>query len=336
MERILQTTAADQNQFIKSNISQIISKNSFTLLMLAIMALFFSFHYIMGGLWLIHFLFCVAILVLYFLHPKTRLFFVLAITFIIKEMIYDSFRYVPFEWLTPIRVIEPYAIDEFIFGISMDGGVVLFHEYLLKYAHPILDFIAGGIYHIFIPTIYIYPLLFWKLKSFEFAERYACAFLLINIFAFATYLLYPAAAPWYVAEYGFNQPLSPIVGSAAGLANFDKIFGIAVSNEIYSANPVVFGAIPSMHVGFTMLAWFYSFKVNKKLCVIAGTYAFLVIFSAIYLQHHYMIDVVLGIIYALIAFILIEKYLKSTVQKGYLYLFRLLKDHGGRTLLKGK
>ena len=50
----------------------------------------------------------------------------------------------------------------------------------------------------------------------------AAAFLVMNIFADLTYVLYPAAAPWYVAKVGFVQPLGPIPGDPAGLIRFEN------------------------------------------------------------------------------------------------------------------
>lgn len=327
MERIIQTASAIRHRFEQSFIFPII---------LAFTCLFLWFHNAMGELKLLHFAYTGAILTLFYLHKQSRIFIILALPIILKEMIFDSLRYVPFDWLTPIRVIEPYAIDKFLFGININGVVVLFHEYLLNFTHPALDFFFGAIYHLLAPIMFIYVLIFWKWKSTDLASRFSCAFLLMNLFAFATYLLYPAAAPWYINQYGFVQPISPIIGNAAGLANFDQIIGTNFSNNMYSANPVVFGAIPSMHVGFTVLAWFYSFHVNKKICLLAGLFALLSAIAALYLQHHYMIDVVLGALYALVAYILIEKFLLQFIQKGYQNLLRLAMKYGGRTLFNGK
>lgn len=267
---------------------------------------FVVFHYLMGGLTTHHLTFVGAVLGLYWIHEKSRLFLLAAIPVYLKDAIYDSLRYVPFDWLKPIHVSEPYQWDASLFGVVCGGQLRPVNECLLAYSDPLLDLICGVVYHAIGPYVYLLVFIFWQFKSWELAGRYSAAFLLMNLLAFATYLFYPAAAPWYVADHGFLQPPDPVIGSAAGLAGFDHLIGSDISARLYSANPVVFGAIPSMHVGSTLLGWLYSLRVNRPLSWVMGIFALLNAFSALYLQHHYLIDVVVGILFAGVAFFVID------------------------------
>lgn len=282
------------------------------------------------------FLFSGAVLSLYFIHRQARIFVILALPMLLQAMIFDTFRYVPFSWYLPIHVSEPYHLDQMLFGVHLNSQVLLLNEYFLKFSHPILDFISGVLYHALDPITYILILVFWRLKSADLAQRYSSAFLLMNFFAFATYLFYPAAAPWYVAKYGFLQPLSPVFGDPAGLAKFDQLIGSGFSNQLYQSSPVVFGAIPSMHAGFTMLGLLYCFHLNKKVVLPIAVYTVCMWASALYLQHHYMIDVVIGIGYAIIAYFLIEKLFLKMVRYLYGLLFKYLIDAGIRPIFGHK
>jgi membrane-associated phospholipid phosphatase len=55
----------------------------------------------------------------------------------------------------------------------------------------------------------------------------------------------------------------------------------------------VFGAIPSLHVVYPMLALLYGFRL-PRFRLVAGAYLFLVCLSAVYLNHHYILDILIG------------------------------------------
>jgi hypothetical protein len=296
-------------------------------------AVFFClFHYWMGGFNAAHVLYMALWVLLYLLMPKTRIFFILILPIFLHNILYDAFRYIPFSWLQPIHVQEPYALDARLFGIKAQGHFYLFHEYLLQWAHPALDFFAGIVYHLLDPMVFILVLLLWWLGGRDLAARYSSAFLLMNLFAFATYLFYPAAAPWYVEKYGFVPPVAPVLGDAAGLSQFDKLIGADLSQDFYGLCPVVFGAIPSMHAGFTMLGWLYARKLGKAWTLGYGFFALGMWWAALYLQHHYLIDVLLGILYAVVAYALIEGPLLPGVRKVFQKFFSHLGPHEAWTL----
>lgn len=310
-----------------------------TFLVVSVCALFCFFHYLAGGLHFIHFFYAAIYLALFFLHPATRVFCVIAIPFIVHNTVYDSFRYIPFDWLRPIHVGELYNLDKLLFSVTAGGKVVLFHEYLLRLSNQYLDLGLGLLYHTHNLCVVALLVILWRFKSIDLAQRFAAAFLLMNIFAFATYFFYPAAAPWYVAQHGMTAPLSPVFGNAAGLAHLDQMLGIHFSTKVYSLNPVVFGAVPSMHAGFTMLASLYAFHVNKKVGALFSAYALLIWFGALYLQHHYLVDVILGVVYAVAAYFLVEKFLVNAVRRVYQSLFALLipaRTEAGEEVLPGR
>lgn len=270
---------------------------------------FLGFHYLMGTLHYPHLLFGLTVILLFGLHSNTRLFILLMLPILLQNVFFDAFRLVPFHWYLPIHIEELYKFDQTFFSIAFNGKTYLPHEFFNLFQHPYLDFVSGLLYNALDPIVVIMVIVLWVKRGELSAARYALAFLLMNFFAFTTYFFYPAAAPWYVAKYGFVQPLGPIPGDPAGLARFDQMLGLGVSNEFYSMSPVVFGALPSMHAGFMMLVWLYSLKLSKKWYISLGLAALGMWVSALYLQHHYLVDVLLGIVYALVAWAILEKML---------------------------
>jgi len=71
-----------------------------------------------------------------------------------------------------------------------------------------------------------------------------------------------------------------------GTARFDAL--------IYERNPQVFGAMPSLHVAYPLLVVFYTWPRGWKWRVPALCFFVMVSFAAVYLAHHYILDVLAG------------------------------------------
>ena len=273
---------------------------------------------------LCHLFFAALVIALYLVHPASRQLVLLASPLLLKEVIFDSLRYIPFDWLQPIHVAQPYLLERSLFGVTCGGSLVLINECMMAYASGFGDLLFGLTYHLLEPIAYLSLILLWKLHSMEKAQSYATAFLLMNLFAFVTYLFYPAAAPWYVNLHGFAPPVAGILGDPAGLSRLDSLLGTSLSANIYGASPFVFGAIPSMHAGITMMSLLYFLHLKKRWSIGMGTYVVVMWVGALYLQHHYLIDVLLGILYALVAYLVVEKCLGDRVSRGHQWLRKYL------------
>lgn len=281
-----------------------------------------------------HILYIGSIFTFYFLHPLSRKLVLIIFPMAIYGLMYDCFQYIPFSQLLPIRVAEPYHIDLRLFGFMFHQHLFHFHEFIFQYFHnSFLDVYCGFIYMLHVPMVLLLTVVFWKFSSDELAARFVFAFWLMNVFAFVTYYFYPSAAPWFVEKYGFWQPLAPVPGDAAGLVRFDQILHLNLFTQNYQITPVPFGAIPSMHAGFSTLGFLYSLQFNRKLAVFLAIYCVSMWFSALYLQHHYMIDILLGIFYAFVAFLFVERILKNSFLEGFRFLRKNLIEESRYTLL---
>ena len=81
--------------------------------------------------------------------------------------------------------------------------------------------------------------------------------------------------------------------SAAGAARFDELIGFPVMASFYGKSADVFGAIPSLHVVYPMLALLYGWRL-PRFRALAVAYLLLVCLSAVYLDHHYVLDILIG------------------------------------------
>jgi len=212
----------------------------------------------------------------------------------------------PFFRYLHIHVVEPYWFDKTLFAIRTAEGVLTPNEFFAIHHWPWVDFITGLSYILFIywPFGFAAGLAIFRRDEVgrRLLMRFGWTFLIMNIVGFATYYIYPAAPPWYVAKYGLGPANLSAQSSAAGAARFDALTGLSYFAAFYGHSADVFGAIPSLHPTYPLLTFLYGRELGKRWLDLAsfGLFA-LVAFAAVYLDHHYILDVALGILYTLAA-----------------------------------
>jgi len=237
-------------------------------------------------------------------NAKTRLFLRTFLPFIATGALYDSMRF----YLTPgiagrIHVTGPYALDRAWFGV----GTHTLNEVFELHHWAIADLAAGFAYLIYVAEYLALAILVFFTGRVTRALTFARCFLAVNVLGFITYFVYPAAPPWYVAAHGTGPAQLQIAPSPAAATRFDALLGTHVFADMYGQSVEVFGAIPSLHVAYPLMAAILVFQTRELRWARApaSVYAALMCFSAIYLQHHYVIDVLLGLACAAIAVIVV-------------------------------
>jgi len=205
-----------------------------------------------------------------------------------------------------VHVLEPYLLDRALFGISTAEGQLTPNEFLARHTSAVLDLVNGVGYALF---------LWWSVavalvlairddpRHRQMLRRFGWSFFFMNLAGIATYYVYPAAPPWYVSQYGFGPVRYDIKPGIADLQRFDALVGIPYFSTFYSRSADTFGAIPSLHVSYPLLTFLFGRELRKPWLDVASLALFVVIsFGAVYLQHHYVIDVLLGAAYAIAAY----------------------------------
>ncbi len=241
-----------------------------------------------------------------------------ALPFLLTGIIYDSQRFYS-DWIRgPIHVSEPHWFDQTFFGISTPQGILTPNEWLQLRIHPALDLITGFAYLIFFSlfiatTAYFYFILARKgtprlspVETRRTALGMGWAFFWVNMLGYSTYYWYAAAPPWYVAKYGLGPARMDVAADSAGCARFDLLLGTHFFSEMYGRAADVFGAIPSLHVAYPLLAFFYA-CIFKKLRVFSLLFYLLMCFSAVYLNHHYILDILWGSAYAVLIGVIVSR-----------------------------
>ncbi len=200
-----------------------------------------------------------------------------------------------------IHIGSLHSLELLFFGVPFEGHRQILADFFLRHTWPSVDLVTGFAYmtYLFEPMLLT---LYFLWRAPVRAARLAWAFLLVNLMGIATYILLPAAPPWYVQQYGMGPAILTAPPSPAGAAAFDALVGIPYFASFYARSANVFGALPSLHAAYPVLCLLSVWGLGVSWLVGTSLFALLVGFSAVYLRHHYVIDVLMGWAYAGVAF----------------------------------
>jgi len=285
-----------------------------------LIALYLFWNSVIGSIRTEHYFLIILWTSAFYAHEESRKFILGFSIFIIFWIIYDSMRIIPNYEISTVHIREPYELEKALFGIKVSNNHITPNEFFNIWNNKFLDFISGFFYINWMPIPLAFGIYLFIKDKYLFAQ-FSIAFLLVNLVGFAIYYIYPAAPPWYVKLYGFDLHIG-VPGNRAGLARFDELIGHPLFEGIYNKNANVLAAIPSLHASYPVIVLFYGIK--KKLGWVNIFFVLFMLgiwFSAVYSGHHYIIDVVLGILIALVVLFSFEKiitikYIDQLIQKG--------------------
>lgn len=244
-------------------------------------------------------LFGIGVPLLAYASDASRRFLLGILPMALLALIYDAMRFVRDVGLAPERVhlCDLRALDMRIARVG-SGSV---HDYLQAHATPALDIACAIPYGTFIYVTLAFAIWLY-VRDRRALSRFAWSFLLLNIAGFVTYHIYPAAAPWYYHAHGCSVDLASRASEGPNLARVDAWLGVGYFAGFYGRSNDVFGAMPSLHVGYPLLVVLYGWPLTRAPGRTAAL-AFLASMccAAVYLDHHWIIDVLVGLAYTLIA-----------------------------------
>lgn len=218
--------------------------------------------------------------------------------FAVAVLVYEFLRSF-FHLRAEVHVGDLYAHEARLFAVATSEGPRALSEVLSRHTSPWLDAICGATYFGFVAQVLIVSAYLF------FRERAKClelslGFLVVNVAGWGIWFLYPAAPPWYVDQYGTGPALLNVVSSPAGLARVDAWLGVPLAEQFYSKSANVFGAMPSLHVAYATLVAWVAAPLGGWVRIGTVGFALSMAFSAVYLRHHYILDVLAGAALALL------------------------------------
>lgn len=172
------------------------------------------------------------------------------------------------------------------------------HDYFQAHHSTVLDVLCAVPYATFIlwclaGAIWLY------VKDRRAMRRFMWGFFALNVAGFVTYHVLPAAPPWYFHAHGCAVDLATRPSEGPALARVDALLGIPYFHGMYAKGSSVFGALPSLHCAYPFLLVIEGWRsFGTRLRALALAYYGAMVFSAVYLDHHWIVDALLGTAYA--------------------------------------
>jgi membrane-associated phospholipid phosphatase len=169
-----------------------------------------------------------------------------------------------------------------------DGGRMHWYDYLTAVMYLL---------HFVVPLAFAFLLWHWRRVLYW---RFVYAYVLLMAAAFATYLVFPMAPPWWASDLGRIPQVDRVLGAVQwqGISN-----PVVLLSRYFQTDPVA--AMPSMHAAFPVLVWLVLWRLWPRWGWAAICYPLLMAFAVIYAGEHYLIDVLAGWLYAALSFLLV-------------------------------
>ncbi len=241
-------------------------------------------------------------LTLFAIGPRTKKLFLGIYPVGLVGILYDSMRVVQNVGVTPasVHLCDLRAHEVALFGITVNGERVTLHDWLQAHWSPVLDRVCAIPYGTFI-FVCIATAVWLYLRDYPRMVRFAWCFLALNVAGFITYHLYPAAPPWYFHTHGCMVDVNAHASEGPNLARVDAWLGVSYFHGMYGRASDVFGAMPSLHCAYALIVAIEGWAVFSKPWRAASVAFFLLMcFSAVYLDHHWVLDALGGITYCLV------------------------------------
>jgi inositol phosphorylceramide synthase catalytic subunit len=241
------------------------------------------------------------VLLLAFGNAATKRLFLGLLPIGLLALVYDAMRWVKDVGVTAerIHVCDLRALDMRLASAMVLGERGSVHDWLQAHSSTALDLLFAVPYGTFL-FVAVGFAVFLYVKDYDRMRRFGWAFLLTNLAGFVTYHLYPAAAPWYFHAHGCAVDLAAHASEGPNLARVDARLGVPYFHAFYGRSSDVFGAVPSLHVSYPMLILVFGWPVFRwPGRAFAITFLVSMCSAAVYLDHHWIIDVLLGLGYAL-------------------------------------
>ncbi|MGH7196356.1 MAG: phosphatase PAP2 family protein [Candidatus Saccharimonadales bacterium] len=250
----------------------------------------------------------VVLLALFVVLGQARAFLWRFLPFAALLLVYDSFRGIADDLNSYVHFTEMIDADRLMFGGLLPTDVLQqwwWHGRVQWY-----DFYFYFLYTIHFLAPVLLAVLIWKLRD-NLYWPYVGALVGLSFAAFVTYVVFPAAPPWMASDLGYIDPIHRIssdIWHAMGVTNFSEAYANI------SPNPVA--AVPSLHSAYPLLFVLFLVKMfTLRRMWWAYVYPVSMWIGVVYLGEHYVIDAILGALYALGAYYAAHAYFNWLVKQ---------------------
>jgi hypothetical protein len=218
-------------------------------------------------------------------------------------VLYDLSRFFSEKLGTVPHVAPQINADRFLFG---DPVPTVRLQAALNTAGQVawFDYVVWGVYMTHYFATLVIAAILWRFAYPRFRE-FRRMVLTLATFGFITYVAFPAVPPWMAAAQHQLEPVRRIV-------NVDvwNDLGVQVANSLVENGSSFFNqvaAVPSLHAAYPLLfLLFFWAGARWYWRVLLVAYPLAMAFTLVYSGEHYVFDILLGWVYAVMAFALVR------------------------------
>ena len=146
-----------------------------------------------------------------------------------------------------------------------------------------------------------FALLLWR-RDRRTYYRFVITLMGVSFAAFLTFLVLPVAPPRLAYQYGEALPVVDVMATVSRSVDWD-LPAWMYRNLI--GNPVA--AFPSMHAAFPFLVLLFLRERSWRLALAWLAVTCAIWFATVYLGHHYVVDVLGGVVYGTVGYLVIRR-----------------------------
>jgi len=240
----------------------------------------------------------------------------LFLPYLLIALLYDNWILLQHITSQYFNIIDPQLkqIDEVMFGSQPSF-------WLQSFIHPIaVDYFMIA-YSMFVIYPFFYLLYLIQRNKWLVFQKVLLAQNIILALSLISFLIFPAMGPRVLLAAEYTTPLQGIsfdfLQNLTGRASF-----FLIQYDLWNfAERVKTDCMPSMHAGLCLLCLFYALKYRKifkreKLAIYFWVIGIIsLIISTVYLRYHWIIDVIIGILFAVIIYYLTEVIFNALVKR---------------------
>ncbi len=233
---------------------------------------------------------------------RTRAFLTRFLPLVSWLLLYEVFRGVANEVNHTVHYTEMINFDRWAFGgilptVTLQAawwqGTPSWYDYYFYFLYTI---------HFLMP--FLLALAIWKYRPHLYWQ-FVVALVGLSFAAFTTYVLFPAAPPWMAHQDGYIAEqmtrISSDIWAAMGIKDFSEVYANLPTNPV--------AAVPSLHSAYPLLFSLFVVRIwGLRRSWWVFVYPISMWVGVVYLGEHYVFDVVLGALYAILAFVATIQY----------------------------
>jgi Flp pilus assembly pilin Flp len=184
--------------------------------------------------------------------------------------------------------------------------------------------------HFFVPLGVAFYV--WWSRDRQVFNTLVLALLVVSVLAEITFVLAPTAPPWLAAEHGHIAGVHPILKQALMSLHLDSAASLKGDPGAYN----IVAAVPSLHVAFPVIGLLVirHFGLPRPLLAVQAAQLTAVVFAVVYTGEHYLVDTFAGALYAVVAWQIVRRGLRTAREVELRASLRHLGSEGGQTLFE--